>query len=215
MGAARRLPGDPRRPAARARPRAISIATRWPCSSGSSREDTLTANAVVGFWPANTVDATTSWSGATRTGATRLATFRTLRQQMAKPDGPAEHRARRLRRPGRDRRARLRRRVRGHRGPRPRRARRRVRGRQRRLLRDPRQGPRGPPGRGVRRAAARARAARALGLRARRGSRRTPTSSPSGTRASGRRPAIRPARTTPRRARSSISSRPSHGPGSA
>ncbi len=51
------------------------------------RDDRLTANAVVGFWPANTVDADdiVVWRDETRSDA--LATFRTLRQQMAKPDG--------------------------------------------------------------------------------------------------------------------------------
>ncbi len=50
-------------------------------------EDRLTANAVVGFWPANTVDSDdiALWDDETRKG--RVATFRTLRQQMAKPDG--------------------------------------------------------------------------------------------------------------------------------
>ena len=36
LGDARRLPGDPRRPAAGRRPRATSTATRWRCSIGSS-----------------------------------------------------------------------------------------------------------------------------------------------------------------------------------
>ncbi|HEY3162983.1 MAG TPA: methionine synthase [Candidatus Limnocylindrales bacterium] len=47
----------------------------------------LKANAVVGFWPANTVadDDIVVWRDETRTDA--LATFRTLRQQMAKPEG--------------------------------------------------------------------------------------------------------------------------------
>jgi 5-methyltetrahydrofolate--homocysteine methyltransferase len=47
----------------------------------------LTANAVVGFWPANSVDSDdiVLWRDETRQDP--LATFRTLRQQMAKPDG--------------------------------------------------------------------------------------------------------------------------------
>ena len=47
----------------------------------------LRANAVVGFWPANTVDADdiAVWRDESRGAA--LATFRTLRQQMAKPPG--------------------------------------------------------------------------------------------------------------------------------
>ena len=70
----------------------------------------------------------------------------------------------------------------------------------RRLQRDPRQGARRPAGRGVRRAAARAGAPRALGLRPRGGARTTSSSSGRSTRASGRRRAIPPAPTTPRRA---------------
>jgi 5-methyltetrahydrofolate--homocysteine methyltransferase len=51
------------------------------------RERRLTANAVVGFWPANSVDSDdiTVWQDEERRQP--LATFRTLRQQMAKPDG--------------------------------------------------------------------------------------------------------------------------------
>jgi 5-methyltetrahydrofolate--homocysteine methyltransferase len=50
-------------------------------------EDRLRANAVVGFWPANAVDADdiAVWRDESRTE--RLATFRTLRQQMEKPAG--------------------------------------------------------------------------------------------------------------------------------
>ena len=51
------------------------------------------------------------------------------------------------------------------------------------------------------------RPARAVGLRPRRGAHQRRTSSPSATRASGRRPATRPARTTPRRDRCSSCSR--------
>ena len=51
------------------------------------REKRLDANAVVGFWPANAVggDDIAVWCDETRKDA--LATFRTLRQQMAKPEG--------------------------------------------------------------------------------------------------------------------------------
>ena len=51
------------------------------------REDRLRANAVVGFWPANTVDDDdiAVWRDDDRRH--RLATFRTLRQQMDKPAG--------------------------------------------------------------------------------------------------------------------------------
>ncbi len=48
-------------------------------------EDRLRATAVVGFWPANAVgDDIVAWRDETR--STTLATFRTLRQQMAKTD---------------------------------------------------------------------------------------------------------------------------------
>ena len=51
------------------------------------REDRLQASAVVGFWAANTVDADdiAVWRDEARDE--RLATFRTLRQQMEKPPG--------------------------------------------------------------------------------------------------------------------------------
>jgi 5-methyltetrahydrofolate--homocysteine methyltransferase len=51
------------------------------------REERLRASAAVGFWPANSVDDDdiAVWSDETRTE--RLATFHTLRQQMAKPAG--------------------------------------------------------------------------------------------------------------------------------
>ena len=65
--------------------------------------------------------------------------------------------------------------------------------RARRLQRDPAQGARRPPGRSVRRAAAPARAARALGLRAGRGARRSGDDRGRSA-ASAPRPAIRPAR---------------------
>jgi 5-methyltetrahydrofolate--homocysteine methyltransferase len=50
-------------------------------------EGRLKANAVVGFWPANTVDSDdiVVWRDDERQDA--MATFRTLRQQMAKPEG--------------------------------------------------------------------------------------------------------------------------------
>ena len=99
-------------------------------------------------------------------------------------------------------------------GDRPRRDRRRVRGGQRRLLGDPRQGPRRSPGRGLRRAAPPARPPRAVGLRARRGAhqhrpdRRALPGHPARARAT------RPAPTTPRRGRSSTCSRRSRAPAS-
>ena len=70
-----------------ARRLAICTATRVGLLERIVREKRLTANAVVGFWPANTVDGDdiVVWRDETRKDA--LATFRTLRQQMAKPDG--------------------------------------------------------------------------------------------------------------------------------
>ncbi len=50
-------------------------------------EGRLHANAVVGFWPANTVDDDDIAVWADESRAERLATLRTLRQQMAKPAG--------------------------------------------------------------------------------------------------------------------------------
>ena len=70
-----------------ARRLATSTATRVGLLERIVREKRLTANAVVGFWPANAVggDDIAVWCDETRKEA--LATFRTLRQQMAKPDG--------------------------------------------------------------------------------------------------------------------------------
>jgi 5-methyltetrahydrofolate--homocysteine methyltransferase len=50
-------------------------------------EDRLRANAVVGFWPANAVDDDDIAVWGDDSQRERLATFRTLRQQMAKPAG--------------------------------------------------------------------------------------------------------------------------------
>ena len=97
-----------------------------------------------------------------------------------------------------------RRRVRG-RDPRRRRARRPLRGRARRLPRDHGQGARRPARRGVRRVAPPRGAARVV--RAGRARRRARSWSPSATAGSGRRSAIRPARTTPRSGGSSSCSR--------
>ena len=119
--------------------------------------------------------ATTSRSGATTTARNALATFRTLRQQMAKPDGRPNVALADFVAPAETGVADYIGAFAVTTGHRPRRDRRRVRGGQRRLLGDPRQGPRRPPGRGVRRAAPRARPPRAVGLRARRGAHRTPT----------------------------------------
>ena len=152
----------------RARPRARSTRTRWPCSTGSSRDRRLTARAVVGFWPANTVgDDIELYADETRTGL--AGTIHTLRQQMVKPPGRPNLALADFTAP---RETGLADHVGGFavtaghglgvagRGG---------QGAARRLHRDPREGARGPAGRGVRRAAARARPARAVGVRPRRG----------------------------------------------
>ena len=174
----------------------------------------LRADAVVGFWPANAVgDDIVIWRDDGRTEP--RATFRTLRQQMAKRDGrpnlaladfvaPVASGARRLRRGVcRDGR------------PRPRRrSSRDFEAEPRRLLGDPRQGARRPAGRGLRGATPRTGPTGAVGIRARRGALATRSSSRSATRGSGQPPAIRPAPTTPRSGRSSPSSRRRRGQGS-
>jgi 5-methyltetrahydrofolate--homocysteine methyltransferase len=53
------------------------------------REERLRANAMVGFWPANQVDADDIAVWADDARHDRLATFRTLRQQVEKPAGRA------------------------------------------------------------------------------------------------------------------------------
>ena len=86
VGAQGALPGDPRRPDRRRRRRATSTATRLALLDRIVAEGSLRADAVVGFWPANAVgDDIVVWRDEER--AEPLATFRTLRQQMAKRDG--------------------------------------------------------------------------------------------------------------------------------
>ena len=64
---------------------------RWRCSTASSRSGASRRDAVVGFWPANSVgDDIELYADETRTG--RAGTIHTLRQQMVKPPGPAEPR---------------------------------------------------------------------------------------------------------------------------
>ena len=126
-------------------------------------EKWLKANAVVGFWPANSVgDDIELYTDESRSKV--LATLHTLRQQMAR-DGdksnlaladfiaPKEFRRRRLYR----RLCRHRRHWRGRRCA-------EIRARQRRLLQDHGQGARRPPRGGLRRGAACEGAPRALGL---------------------------------------------------
>ena len=104
--------------------------------------------------------------------------------------------------------------VRGDRGHRPRGAAGAVHGRQRRLRLDHGRGPRRPARGGVRGAAPRAGPARAVGIRPGRGRSTTTHSSPSDTRASGRRRATPRAPTTPRSGPSSSCWTPSGRPAS-
>ena len=128
------------------------------------REKWLTAKGVVSFWPC-------------RRDGDDVVLFEddTPHQGDLAPLFPApadrEARAARQHVPGRLRlaRGRLDRRLRRHGGPRHRAAPRALQGRPRRLLRHPAEGAGRPPGRGLRRAPARARAQDAVGLRARRG----------------------------------------------
>ena len=133
-------------------------------------EKWLTANAVIGFWPANARgDDIELYAEEAR--RERLAVLHTLRQQMARENRGERRAAPTPRwpissRPG-DRARRLRRRVRGDdrhrrgRGARP------PHRQDRRLRPHHAQGAGRPAGRGLRRAHARARAARVLGLCAR------------------------------------------------
>ena len=123
--------------------------------------------AAVGFWPAarvgDDIRLFADDGRATRAGDAVHAAPAALQARRA-----PQCRARRFRRAARQRQARLCRRVRGderHRGGRDRQA---LRARQRRLFVDPGQGARRPLRRGARRGAARARAPRIVGLRARR-----------------------------------------------
>ena len=137
-------------------------------------EKWLKANAVVGFWPANSVgDDIELYTDESRSKV--LATLHTLRQQMARDGDKRQSRARRFRRAEGLRRCRLYRRLCRHR--RHRRGGRcaALRARQRRLLQDHGQGARRPPGRSLRRGAACEGAPRAVG--AMRRTRRSPTSS--------------------------------------
>jgi methanogenic corrinoid protein MtbC1 len=129
-------------------------------------EKLLTARAVYGFWPASgDGDDIVLYTDESR--RTEQLRFSMLRQQRpTEPGKPNLSLADWI--PRGDRPARPSRRVRLHRGPRRRRPGEAVRGRARRLQRDPREGARRPPGRGVRRVAARPRPRR-LGLWADRG----------------------------------------------
>ena len=120
--------------------------------------------AVIGFWPANAVgDDITLYKGASRSG--ELATFFTLRQQLRETRRPPQRCPVGLRRAGRERQGRLHRRLRRHRRHQGGEDRRALRPRQRRLLLHHGEGA-GRPHRGsLRRADARARAPRVLGLR--------------------------------------------------
>ena len=180
------------------------------------REDRLQANAVVGFWPANTVDDDdiAVWRDDERRH--RLATFRTLRQQMEKPAGrpnvaladfvaPAEFERggfRRCRSPSRPAMAST---APTASSPSSKPPTTTIRRSSPRRLRTgwPRRSPSGFTSGSAANCGATPRTRRC----------RTTTSSPSVTRGSGRRQATRPVRTTPRSRRSSSCSRRSSEPG--
>ena len=162
-----------------------------------TEERWLTANGVVGLFPANAVgDDIEVYLDEARTEP--RAVLHQLRQQGAHRRRRTQPVAGRLRRAQGDGDPRLHRPVRrdrgrGHPGEDP-----GVQAGHRRLLRDPARVARGPAGRGVRRAHARAGTPRAVGLRARRAPRRPAADQgavprdPAGTRLSGE------SRTTPR-----------------
>ena len=170
LGDARRLPGDPRRPAARrgrARPPSRRAGPARAARRRRAPDGQRGRRVLAGQQPDG--DDITVWCDDERQEP--RAIFRTLRQQMAKPDGRPNVALADFVAPAETGRGRLHRRIRGDDRDRSRRDRRRVRGGQRRLLGDPGQGPRRPPGRSLRRAAPRAGPPRAVGLRAGRGAR--------------------------------------------
>ena len=162
----------------------------------------LTANGAVALLPANSVgDDIEMYADETRSKV--VLTWHNLRQQNERPPGKPNYCLSDFVAPKATGVRDYARRVRRHDGPRHREARRAVRGGEGRLQRDHAEGARRPAGRGVRRVAAPEGAARALGLRART-KRSTPRRSCArSTAASVRRPAIRRARSTASRRRSS------------
>ena len=157
------------------------------CSTGSSTSGCSRRAPSSGSGRPTRRPTTTSSCGPTRRATGELGRLHALRQQMAKPDGrPNVSVADFVGPAGRARTTSGAFAVTAGHGIG--RARRAVRGGQRRLLGDPGQGPRRPARGGARGADARAGPARAVGLRAGRGAVATTTSSPSATRASGRRP---------------------------
>ena len=174
------------------------------------REKWLTAKGVVAFWPCRRDgDDVVLFEDDTRSQGDLAALF----------PAPADREARAARQhvPGRLHRARgrLDRRLRGHRRPRHRGASRALQGRPRRLFRHPAEGAGRPPGRGLRRAPARARAQDDLGLRARRGALQRGADRARSIAASARRRAIPPAPTTARSPSCSGCSMPARTPASA
>ena len=169
-------PGDPQRRDRRrvGAPRCLSDGQRMLQRVIEGRW--LRANGVVGLWPATTVDDDDIEIYTDESRSDVLFTWRGLRLQTERPvvDGVKrpEPLPRRLHRAQGLGQARLHRPVRRHRRPRRREEGEAVRRRPRRLQRDHAEGARRPAGRGLRRAAAPARAHRPLGLRARRGARR-------------------------------------------
>ena len=191
------VPGDPRRRRRPARPRGSSTTTRRQMMERLIDERWLTANGVVGLFPANSVgDDIEVYLDEQRGEAARrtpppAAAGRTPARRTEPMPG-------RLRRAQGDRSQGLRRDVRGDGRARQPRADRAVQGGDRRLLRDPARVAGRPAGRGVRRADARARARELWGYAARRAPRQRGSCSRSSTPASGPRRGTPRAPTTPR-----------------
>ena len=127
-------------------------------------EKWLTANAVFGLFPANTVNSDDIEIYTDESRSKVAMTWHNLRQQTKKPADIPNYVPGRFRRAQGNRRGGLHRRVRRHHRHRHRRARRGIRKAERRLQRHHAQGAGRPPGRSLRRTAARPRAPRILGL---------------------------------------------------
>ncbi len=126
-------------------------------------ENWFKASAVVGFWPAN-ADGDDILVYADEARAKPIATLHTLRQQLSKREGRANVALADFVAPRASGAGRLHRRLRRHRRHRRGRGRRPLQARQRRLFGDHGEGAGRPPRRGLRRAAAPARAQGVLGL---------------------------------------------------
>ena len=201
LGAEGRLSAHPRAREVRRAGAADLRRSATRCSTASSTKKLITARGVYGFFPANAVgDDVELYTDATRDARARALPL------PAPADGREDEASRAARSATSSRRRRPGCPITSARfavtsGHRPEGAVRPLQGRARRLQRDHGRGDRRSAGRGVRRVPAQA-GARRVGLRPRREPDATTTSSTRSTAASGRPPAIPPARITPRRARS-------------